>query len=147
MNKRPTYSMVIGIILLFLSFSTGYGQGDNNPDPTINLGLLEDAVVSGSVAPDSGRGLATDILYDPAIQGFRNPTDWQEYGVNFLEDLGPVTKDDPFYWMVEWPTAKNINYITCGGVYYYQLETNQGVLTKKMIQTLNRACKILEEIE
>ncbi len=69
-SRRPTNSMVTGIILLFLLFLTGYGQGDNDPDPAVNLGLLESTIVSGSVLPDSGRGLAADILYDPTIPGF-----------------------------------------------------------------------------
>ena len=124
MNKRLINIVVIGSILMLLSFSAGFGQGDNTPDAMINLGLLEDAVVTGSIEADSGRGVPTDILYDPALPGYRNQTDWQEYGAFYAQNLGPVTADDPFFWMVEWPTAKNINYITCGGVYGNQLQPN-----------------------
>lgn len=99
--------LIFSVFSLLLIFSISFGQtGDNSPDPMVNLGLLDDAIVTGSVPADSGRGLPTDILYDPQINGFRNPTDWQEYGVNYMQNLGPVTKDDPFYWQVEWPTEK-----------------------------------------
>ena len=49
MNKRMTNIVVAGIILLALSFSTGFGQGDNSVDPLVNLGCLDDAIVTGSV--------------------------------------------------------------------------------------------------
>jgi len=122
--KKSTM-LIFSVFSLLLIFLISFGQtGDNSPDPMVNLGLLDDAIVTGSVPADSGRGLPTDILYDPQINGFRNPTDWQEYGVNYMQNLGPVTKDDPFYWQVEWPTEKNINYITCGGAYGNQPQPN-----------------------
>ena len=124
MTRKITISLFLGILILCFISSLSFAQGDNSQDPTVNLGLLAGATVTGSVPADSGRGLPTDILYDPAIPGFRHQTDWQEYGVSYAKNIGPVTKDDPFYWMVEWPTAKNINYITCGGVYGNQLQPN-----------------------
>ena len=125
MTRKMTIRIILGILFFCYLSTFSFAQGDNSPDPTVNLGLLDGATVTGSVLPsDSGRGLPTDILYDPAIQGFRNKTNWQEYGVAYNKNIGPVSKDDPFYWEVEWPTAKNINYITCGGVYGNQLQPN-----------------------
>jgi len=126
MKMNALRVVYLGLMFSVLLFSMAFGQlqGDNAPDSLVNLGLIDGAVVTGSVPADSGRGLPTDILYDPVIKGFRNPTNWQEYGVSYMKNLGPVTKDDPFYWQVEWPTPKNINYITCGGAYPNQPQSN-----------------------
>lgn len=118
--------MVIGIILLFLSFSTGYGQGDNNPDPNVNLGFLESAVVTGSVPEGEGRGIPTDILWDPATGTFKTPSTYHEHGIAYDDTIGGVTKDNPMYWQVEWPTDKNINYITAQGPYGNQPQPHTG---------------------
>ncbi|MBD3288883.1 T9SS type A sorting domain-containing protein [candidate division KSB1 bacterium] len=113
MNRRITISFVIGSLCVFLFASLAFTQGDNNPDPMVNLGCLESAVVTGSVPDDSGRGIPTDILYNPATGDYvSNVSGFHEYGINYNETIGGVTKENPFYWQVEWPTAKNINYIT-----------------------------------
>lgn len=113
MSKKLTKLTVIGILLLLLTFTTGYGQGDNDPDPNVNLGCLDDAVVTGSVADGEGRGIPTDILFNPETGDYvSNESGFNEYGLNYNETVGGITKDNPFYWQVEWPTAKNINYIT-----------------------------------
>ena len=40
-----------------------------------------------------------------------------EIGYPWQYDAGYLTEEDPFYWMVEWPVPKNVNYFTWGGVY------------------------------
>ena len=52
---------VVGLIVLFISLTAAYGQ-DNNPDPMINLALVDGAVVTGSVPNDQARGIPKDIL-------------------------------------------------------------------------------------
>ena len=64
------------------------------------------------------RGHPTDMLWDPKTGDFHNPNSWWgEYGAPWQHDAGYVTREDPFYWMVEWATPKNINYFTFGGCY------------------------------
>ncbi|NQT26151.1 T9SS type A sorting domain-containing protein [candidate division KSB1 bacterium] len=124
MYKRLTSCVALGISLLLLSFSTVFAQGDNTPDPLVNLGCLESATLTGSV-PD-GRGIPSDILWDPATGDFMTPSSWHEYGLGYDSTAGGVTKDNPMYWQVEWPTAKNINYITCTGPFGNQPQPHTG---------------------
>ncbi|MCK4295991.1 MAG: T9SS type A sorting domain-containing protein [Candidatus Marinimicrobia bacterium] len=113
MNKKTTISLVISVLFLFLLSSIGYAQeGDNDPDANVNLGCLESATLSGSVPEGEGRGIPSDILWNPATNDFQTPSSWHEYGIGYNETQGGVTKDNPMYWQVEWPTDKNINYIS-----------------------------------
>ncbi|MBV7268134.1 fibronectin type III domain-containing protein [Winogradskyella luteola] len=91
------------------------GIPDNMPDDSINLALLAEATVTGSIS--GGRGIPEEILYDPAIDDYRTMTDWNEYGVNFNENLGVPDIDEGMKWQVNWPNVKYINYITIGGTY------------------------------
>ena len=91
------------------------GSAGNNPDENVNLALLDDATVSGSVS--GGRGTPDAILYDPMIDDYYITTDWNEYGVAYLENLGTPDVDDGFRWQVDWVAPKSINYITFGGTY------------------------------
>ena len=93
----------------------------NTADTSINLALLPSATLDGSVT--DGRGQPTDILYDPRIDDYYQRTDHNEYGVADGQNLGLITIDDAFRWQVSWPSAKKINYITLGGVYRYQDQT------------------------
>ncbi|WP_115818119.1 PKD domain-containing protein, partial [Winogradskyella eximia] len=95
---------------------------DNDPDENINLALLEDATLSGSVS--NGRGTPQAILYDPLIEDYSTRTNWNEYGVGFGDNLGRPDADNGFKWQVDWPTTKAINYVTFGGVYYNQPQPN-----------------------
>lgn len=90
--------------------------GGNQADPPVNLALLPDAEVSGSVE-EGGRGQPIEILYNPLEEAYHIPSTWNEYGVGFEEDLGIVDEDDAFYWQVEWDAPKNFNYLTFGGTY------------------------------
>jgi hypothetical protein len=119
MNK-----LVIAFILL-LSFSFVYAQGDNSPDPMVNLALTEDATVSGSIPDNVGRGTPMDILWDPAANDWAVPSSWHEYGMAY-DSIAYVTKEDPLWWQVEWETAKNINYIIVTGVYGNQPQPTTG---------------------
>ena len=128
MNKRIVNSIVTVGILFLLSFSMGYGQGDNTPDPMVNLGCLAEAIVTGSV-PDtlSGGKLPGDILWDPATNDYKQASSWHEYGLGYQVIFpGSVTKENPVWWQVEWPTAKNINYITVTGTYGNQPQPTTG---------------------
>ncbi len=92
-------------------------EGVNEPDADVNLALVEDAQLSGSVPSGEGRGTPEVILFDPAKGDYHVQTAYNEYGVSFGENLGLVTEEDPFFWQVEWEEPKNINEITFGGTY------------------------------
>ncbi len=94
----------------------------NSPDESINLALLASAQHSGSIT--DGRGSLKEILYDPRIDDYFINTPYNEYGVDFGEDLGVVDIDDAFEWRVDWPSLKNINYITFGGAFANQPQPN-----------------------
>ncbi|NRD20013.1 fibronectin type III domain-containing protein [Winogradskyella eckloniae] len=94
------------------------GIPDNIPDDNTNLALLTEATVYGSAS--NGRGIPTDILYDPLIDDYRTVTSYNEYGVAFNENLGLPSVDDGFKWQVNWPNVKYMNYITIGGSYANQ---------------------------
>ena len=87
----------------------------NSPDESTNLALLKSASLSGSVT--NGRGKFEDILYDPRVSNYYDPTEFNEYGLDYTTNLGTPTIDDAFQWQVNWPNPKNINYITFGGSY------------------------------
>jgi len=106
--------VLTGIAILLLSLTSIYGQ-TNTPDSLLNLALTGDATVSGN-APEGGRGIPTDILWDPSTNDWASPSDWHEYGMAYGESMA-ATKENPLYWQVEWSTEKYINYITCTGNY------------------------------
>ena len=112
---------------LFVSvfFSGVYAQGENNPDPLLNLALMDGTTVSGSIPNEQSRGIPEDILWNPSANDWATVSDWHEYGMAF-DSMMAATEDDPFYWQVEWPTEKNINYITCTGNYAGQSQPITG---------------------
>jgi hypothetical protein len=95
---------------------------NNVPDDTINLALLPEAGLSGSVS--NGRGTPLTILYDPLLANYREVTTWNEYGVTYGVNLGTPDVDNGFKWQVNWPGPKYINYITFGGSYDNQPQPN-----------------------
>jgi len=125
MKRHATISMVIGALCLCFFFSTGYTQGDNNPDPLINLALVDGAVVTGSVPDDQARGNPGDILWDPSTEDWATVSTYHEYGMLY-DAIAYKTKQDPLWWQVVWPTAKYVNYITCAGVYPNQPQPTTG---------------------
>lgn len=96
----------------------------NNPNPTSNLALIPSAQLSGSVAQGAGRGVPIHILYDPSMQDYRVTSPFAEYGVNYQQNLGPVDVDNGFFWRVDWPLPKFVNYITFGGAFPNQPQPN-----------------------
>jgi hypothetical protein len=127
MNKKLTMIMVLGIISLVLSVSSVFGQGDNTQDPLVNLGCLESAIVTGSVdtSMDGGKH-PDDILWNPATNDYKRASSYHEYGLGYNRIQGGLTPQNPMWWMAEWPTAKNINYITVTGVYVNQPQPTTG---------------------
>ncbi|WP_179019675.1 PQQ-dependent sugar dehydrogenase [Winogradskyella forsetii] len=90
----------------------------NGPNPVSNLALLHSAQLSGSVS--SGRGTPLDILYDPSVDDYKVITSFAEYGVPFSgsgSNLGTVNAENGFFWRVDWPEPKFVNYITFGGAF------------------------------
>ena len=106
-------------IIIFCFSMVCYGQ---QPDSAINLALLPDAVISGSVT--SGRGNPIDILFNPASNDYAISSGYNEYGTSYNFNLGTVDADNGFEWRVEWTSSKNINYLTFGGVYPNQPQPN-----------------------
>ncbi|WP_036155683.1 immunoglobulin-like domain-containing protein [Maribacter forsetii] len=94
----------------------------NTPDSDINLALLEDAVLGGTV--NGGRGTMEAILYDPVADNYYTPTRFNEYGVTYKDNLGRPGADEGFRWQVDWSSTKRINYITFGGTYPNQPQPN-----------------------
>ena len=98
------------------------GIPDNMPDDNSNLALLAEATLYGTA--EGGRGVPDDILYDPVIDDYKIITNYNEYGVDFNENLGTPGVDDGFKWQVNWPNVKYMNYITFGGSYSNQDQSN-----------------------
>ena len=95
---------------------------DNPADANVNLGLLPEAVLSGTVT--GGRGTPRTILYDPVKDDYVVSTNFNEYGVLYKENLGRPGADDGFKWQVDWESPKLVNYITFGGTYPNQPQPN-----------------------
>ena len=127
MDKKLTFKTLSGFLVLLLACTVVYAQGDNTPDPLVNLGCLESAIVTGSVdtSIDGGKK-PDDILWDHATNDYKTVSSWHEYGLGYHEIMGGVTEENPMWWMVEWPTAKNINYITVTGCYGNQKQPHTG---------------------
>ncbi|WP_400078679.1 PQQ-dependent sugar dehydrogenase [Winogradskyella sp. R77965] len=96
----------------------------NGPNPIVNLALLTSAQLSGSISQGSGRGTPLDILYDPTVGDYKVNSQFSEYGVPFQENLGTVDAENGFFWRVDWPSPKFVNYITFGGAYPNQPQPN-----------------------
>jgi len=133
MNRNTIFIAIIGVLFICLFSSSGYSQGDNTPDAMVNLGCLDDAVVTGSVPEGAGRGIPTDILWDPSTNDYKTPSMWHEYGLAYDSTAGGLTKENPLWWAVEWPTAKNVNYITVAGPFDNQPQPTTGWAVQVMV--------------
>jgi hypothetical protein len=123
MTGKITFSI---LLLCFLS-SFVLAQGDNSQDPMVNLGCLETAIVTGSVDTSIAGGKhPDDILWNPATNSYKRESSWHEYGLGYNEIVGDATPENPVWWMCEWPTEKNINYITVTGTYGNQPQPTTG---------------------
>ncbi|MAU15625.1 MAG: hypothetical protein CMH48_09925 [Muricauda sp.] len=97
-------------------------SAQNAPDSNINLALLSDATITSNVV--NGRGTPQEILFNPAIGNYESVTQYNEHGVAYNQNLGLATRGNGLNWQVEWPSSKNINYITFGGTYPNQPQPN-----------------------
>ena len=97
-------------------------EAENPPDADVNLALLPETALSGTVV--SGRGTPRSILYDPVIDDYVVRTNYNEYGESYKVNLGRPGVDSGFRWQVDWDTPKNVNYITFGGTYPNQPQPN-----------------------
>lgn len=123
MTRKITFS----ILLLCLLSSFSFAQGDNSKDPLVNLGCLDNAIVTGSVDTlIAGGKNPDDILWNPATNSYKRESSWHEYGLGYNEIVGDATPENPVWWMCEWPTEKNINYITVTGTYGNQPQPTTG---------------------
>lgn len=109
-----------------IRFAWATGTGVNQADAQVNLALLPEARLSGSIPEGTGRGSLREILFDPATDAYVAITDHNEYGTDYEAELGVVREEDPFHWTVEWPQAQNINAITVGGSYANQPQPMTG---------------------
>ncbi|MDB9721026.1 metallophosphoesterase family protein, partial [Winogradskyella sp.] len=91
------------------------GLPDNEPDATINLALLNEAVLTENIS--GGRGSIQEILYDPLLNNYRTVTQFNEFGIGFNQNIGTPTINEGIKLQFNWPNVKYINYITFGGVY------------------------------
>jgi hypothetical protein len=135
MKRSAVIKMVIGALCTGIFSVTGYAQGDNNPDPLINLALIDGAVVSGSIPNEQARGIPTDILWNPSTNDWATVSTYHEYGILY-DSIAYKTKEDPLWWQVVWETAKNINYITCTGVYGNQPQPTTGWAVQILVDSI-----------
>ena len=78
---------------------------DNAPDADVNIALLPDAVLTGTVT--DGRGTPDAILYDPVADDYVIRTNYQRIrGGLFRVNLGRPGAEDGFEWRVNWDTPK-----------------------------------------
>jgi hypothetical protein len=81
--------------------------------------LLVRAKISGNLE-SFGKGLrgAVDhMIYDLQRAEFVKPSQYNEYGVGFQQDLGVVPEDKAAWWMAEWTEPVQANLIVFSGVY------------------------------
>lgn len=99
--------------LIFLFSFVCFAQ--TNPiDSLSNLALAEDAIIKGSAI--NGRGIPSDILYNPKTKDFQTDSRFAEYGLKF-------GATDSLILSIQWKEPKLINYITLGGCYPNQPQT------------------------
>lgn len=135
MKRSAAINLVIGTLCICLFSSTGFAQGDNNPDPLINLALIDGATVTGSIPNEQARGIPADILWDPSTEDWATVSTYHEYGILY-DSIEYKTKGDPLWWQVVWETAKNINYITCAGVYSNQPQPTTGWAVQILVDSI-----------
>ena len=132
MNRNATVRLVIVAFCICYFSSKGYTQGDNNPNPLVNLALIDGAAVTGSVPIGQARGIPEDILWDPSTNDWATVSTYHEYGMVY-DSMAYKIKEDPLWWQVIWPTAKIINYITCTGTYPNQPQPTTGWAVQIMV--------------
>jgi len=143
MKRKLIVNIILIFSLVFLINPIGFAQeGDNEPDSNLNLACLDSATLSGSVPEGEGRGIPSDIVFNPETgQYLSNESGFHEYGIAYDTTIGGITQENPLYWQVEWPTAKNINYITAlsgKGAYGNQPQPTTGWAFQIWVDSLDK---------
>lgn len=116
---RSMRSGVASLLTVALMISGGFAA-----DRAGRLGpnvenLLVRAKISGNLESFGKRlrGAADHMIYDRQRAEFVTPSQYDEYGVGFQQDLGVVPEDKAAWWMAEWTEPVQANLIVLSGVY------------------------------
>ena len=116
---KPRLNCVTSLLIATVVISGGRAA-----DRPLRLGpgvenLLVQAKISGNLELlDKGmRGAADHVVYDPRRAEFVKPSQYNEYGVGFGQDLGVVPERQAAWWMAEWAEPIQANLILLTGVY------------------------------
>ena len=97
--------------------TTSFFQAQNEPDDMVNLALLPEAKVESNMKTGSGRGIPTDVLYNPKTNQYEtSSTQYNEHGLSINRSFSYHGLND-FVYSITWNEFKNVNYITFGGSY------------------------------
>jgi hypothetical protein len=78
MLSNTTIRLIAVALCIGFFHSKGYAQGDNSPDPLVNLALINDATITGSVPNDQARGIPEDILWNPSTNDWVTSSTYHE---------------------------------------------------------------------
>lgn len=116
---KPRLNCVTSLLIATVVISGGRAA-----DRPLRLGpgvenLLVQAKISGNLELlDKGmRGAADHVVYDPRRAEFVKPSQYNEYGVGFGQDLGVAPERQAAWWMAEWAEPIQANLILLTGVY------------------------------
>jgi hypothetical protein len=117
--KSPTHIGMASLWIAATMISAGLAA-DRRPRLAPGVeNLLARANISGNLE-SFGKGLrgAVDhMIYDLQRAKFVKPSQYNEYGVGFQQDLGVVPEDKAAWWMAEWKDPVRVNLIMLSGVY------------------------------
>ena len=101
-------SHVQNLLLLGLLLTTSGAAASRAAERPVRLSenvenLLVRATLSGNLESFGKglRGAADQMVYDPQRADFLQPSQWNEYGVGYGQDLGVVPEEQPAWWMAQ----------------------------------------------
>jgi hypothetical protein len=124
MNMR-VFSLCFVTMGIILSATMSQGVETRPIAPWVK-NLLLDTHVSGNLESygKDVRGTPDTLVYDIQNKSFRIASTWHEYGVVAGQDIGIVTEANPAWWMAEWKSSVEANFIALSGVYPNQPQPN-----------------------